>query len=165
MPRLDPYHEPGALQEVVPSQPGLILACHDFCSPEETEALLHVAASSALQPPSAADKQPKKNEAYLDRDTCAFDDPALAAAMWARLRPLLPDVGDRTPVGFHGHDGTRSTGMPSAERAAKPLKYYRYVRGQRFGLHVDQSYKGANTGEETEYTMLLYLNSAGEPSP
>ena len=121
-PLLDPSHRPGPAVDLVPAQPGLILVVDAFCSAEETERLCGAAAISALQPPSAADKQPKKNEAYLDRDTCAFDDPALAAALWARLRPLLPDVGDRTPVGFHGHDGTRSTGMPSAERAAKLVK-------------------------------------------
>jgi len=43
------------------------------------------------------------------------------------------------------------------------MSYYRYSRGMRFDAHVDQSWKGANPGEETEYTLLIYLNSAGEP--
>ena len=39
----------------------------------------------------------------------------------------------------------------------------RYERGQRFGLHVDQSWKGDAPGEETEYTLLIYLNGTREP--
>ena len=50
--------------------------------------------------------------------------------------------------------------LPGAE-----LKFYRYRKGHRFGQHVDQSWKGDAPGHETEYTMLLYLNTAGPDAP
>ena len=33
----------------------------------------------------------------------------------------------------------------------------------RFDAHVDTSWKGSGPSEETEYTLLIYLNSAGQP--
>ena len=42
------------------------------------------------------------------------------------------------------------------------LKFYRYRRGHSFGLHVDTSHKGGGPGEETEFTLLVYLNTQGE---
>ena len=35
----------------------------------------------------------------------------------------------------------------------------------RFDAHVDTSWKGAHPGEETEFTLLFYLNSSAEPVP
>ena len=102
---------------------------------------------------SAADRTPKKNEAYLDRQSLALVDEALSTAIWRRLRPHLPDPLDgRTPVGLHG-DGRRG--------AASQLKFYRYLRGHRFGQHVDQSWRGDDVHHNTEYTLLIYLNSQG----
>ena len=66
---LDAYHEPGASRDVVPQQPGLIIAVDDFFSEAECEALIGAAHVANLQPPSAADLMPKKNEAYLNRES------------------------------------------------------------------------------------------------
>ena len=108
--------------------------------------------NGALQPASGADLNPRKGEAFLNRESAAFVDAAFATSLWARLRPCLPEVDGRQPVGFHG-DGVRGK--------SGQFKFYRYARGHRFGLHVDQSWRGGE-GEETEYTLLIYLNSSGE---
>lgn len=151
--------------DLVPAQPGFLFFIEDFLSAPECAALIKAADAAGLQPSSAADRRPKKGEAYLDRESVAFLEPTLADELWRRLAPLLPVVeraGGRMagPTGFHG-DGR---GRDAKSGVGGQLKYYRYQRGHRFGLHVDQSWKGANPGEETEYTFLLYLNSAGEPA-
>ena len=142
-------------RELVPAQPGFLIAIDGFLTDAECERLIAAADASELRPSTAAYRTPKKNEAYLDRESGAFVDEPFSSAVWARLRPSLPDIDGREPVGLHG-DGARG--------AAAQFKFYRYQRGHRFGAHVDQSWKGGE-GEETEYTLLIYLNTAGQPVP
>lgn len=147
-------HRPESSLDLVPGQPGLIISIDDFLTADECCKLIKVA-DAQVQPPPKADLVPKKNEAFLDRDTAVIADELLAQGIWDRLLPHLPEVDGRVPIGLHG-DGRR--GM------ACQAKLYRYGRGQQFGLHVDQSWKGSNPGEETEFTFLVYLNSHGEAS-
>jgi predicted 2-oxoglutarate/Fe(II)-dependent dioxygenase YbiX len=69
------------------------------------------------------------------------DVPALAAEMFARARPFLPERVD--PCRLHGLN----------ER----LRFYRYDVGQRFGLHYDGSFR-RNAEEESQLTFMIYLN-------
>ena len=148
-------HMPAASADLVPSQPGLIIAITNFFTEDECESLIALA-DAQVEPPSKADLAPKKNEAFLDRDTALIDtDDILVRRIWDRLVPHLPEVDGRLPIGLHG-DGRRAM--------AGQVKLYRYGRGQQFGLHVDQSWKGQGSGEETEFTFLVYLNSHGEPA-
>ena len=122
--------------DLVPNQPGLIISISDFFTADECESLIQLA-DVQVQPPPKADLVPKKNEAYLDRDTASVVDDTLARTIWDRLAPYLPEVDGRLPLGLHG-DGRRGrTGQ---------VKLYRYERGQQFGLHVDQSWKGEGPG-------------------
>ena len=147
-------HKPLSSTDLVTHQPGLIISISDFLTVDECERLIHLA-DAQVQPPSKADLVPKKNEAFLNRDTALIVDGLLAACIWDRLMPHLPDIDGRVPIGLHG-DGRRG--------GAGQIKLYRYAKGQQFGLHVDQSWKGEGPGEETEYTFLVYLNSRGEPA-
>lgn len=142
----------GPSVELVPAQPGFLVAVPAFLTATECTKLIAAADGAGLQPASGADLNPRKGEAFLNREKVAFVDPGFAASLWARLSPCLPETDGRQPVGFHG-DGARGQ---SGE-----FKFYRYARGHRFGLHVDQSWRGGE-GEETEYTLLIYLNSSGE---
>ena len=154
-PPLDARYWPNIVrQDLHPAQPEFIVALRNFLAPHECRALCDFIDRAPLANSSAADRQPKKGEAYLDRQSLALVDEALSTAIWRRLRPHLPDPLDgRTPVGLHG-DGRRG--------AASQLKFYRYLRGHRFGQHVDQSWRGgADQTENTEYTLLIYLNTAG----
>lgn len=155
-PRIDPHHSPGECHDLVPAQRHLLVAIDDFFSQSECAALIASAHKIGLQPPSAADLTPRKNEAFLNRESTGFIDEAFVGSVWQRLRPLLPDIDGRTPIGLHGDNNKCERGL---------MKFYRYARGMRFDQHVDQSWKGSQPGEETEYTLLFYLNSAGEALP
>lgn len=151
---LDTYHEPGLSSDLVPAQAHLLISIEDFFSAGECTTLIAAAHAAGLQPPSASDLTPRKNEAFLNREKAAFVDLAFATRVWQRLRPFLPDIDGRTPVGLHGDNSRDARSM---------MSYYRYAKGMRFDQHVDQSWKGSNPGEETEYTLLIYLNSQGSP--
>jgi hypothetical protein len=70
-----------------------------------------------------------------------FDDMALAADLFARIREALPaQLCDRRPVGVN-------------ER----FRCYRYEPGQRFARHYDGAYARSAT-ERSELTLMVYLN-------
>lgn len=70
-----------------------------------------------------------------------FDDVALAAALFAHLRPVLPPrIAERRPVGVN-------------ER----FRCYRYAPGQKFASHFDGAYR-RSASERSELTLMVYLN-------
>jgi prolyl 4-hydroxylase len=74
-----------------------------------------------------------------------FDDPALAAALFARLGPALPArLFDGRPVGVN-------------ER----VRCYRYAPGQRFAPHYDGAFERSRH-ERSELTLMVYLNEGFE---
>lgn len=75
-----------------------------------------------------------------------FDDVALAAGLFERVRETLPGRmrGDRAPVGLN-------------ER----FRCYRYGPGQQFAPHYDGSFQRDAT-EESLLTFMIYLNDACE---
>jgi hypothetical protein len=109
------FHEL-AVRDLCPAQPAFLLAVDNFFSARECESLIRAAEAASLQPASASDLRPRKGEAFLDRSSLAFVDPGLSSSVWGRLRPLLPDIGERTPVGLHGDGVGGRAGM---------LKFYR----------------------------------------
>jgi hypothetical protein len=138
-----------------PSQPGFIVGVEAFLAPHECDAMVECINAVGLNPPSPKDLHPKKGEAFLCRESFAFEDPALGAALFQRMKPFLPvDVGGRVPVGL-----------------TPRLRYYRYLKGHSFGKHVDQSIKDPllkgsdGSSAETEFTALIYLNSASVEHP
>ena len=171
---LERHFDPDALlaEELVPDQPGFCVVVDGLLYPSECSRLIKAIEDTTdggllggthLNPPSAADLKPRKNEALLARDSCAVVDKELAARLWERLHHLLPIIAGghgpaRAATGFVG-DGRMGDATPCQ------FKLYRYVKGHVFGTHVDVSRKGDGPGEETEYTMLVYLNSSGEPVP
>jgi len=138
--------------ELVADSPGLIVGIDSFLTADECAALISAAAALGLQPARPDDLRPRKGEAFINRETLVLVDAPLVARLWSRLLPHLPPVDGREPVGLQG----------DSDGAAAQLKFYRYRRGHRFGAHVDTSHRGAQTGEMTEFTLLVYLNSAGE---
>ncbi|MGB1605506.1 MAG: 2OG-Fe(II) oxygenase family protein [Promethearchaeia archaeon] len=143
-----PHASELAFDELDPSQPGFIIGVNGFLAPHECDEMMRIIDQIGLNPPSAKDLHPRKGEAYLCRESFAFEDASLAAAMFRRMLPFLPaDIEGRVPVGL-----------------ASRLRYYRYLKGHSFGRHVDQSTK-AEGGAETEYTALIYLNGQTEEPP
>ena len=70
-----------------------------------------------------------------------IDDPALAAQLWPRVAPFMPQrIGAYAPVGLN-------------ER----FRYYRYEPGQQFDWHRDGSFVRSDE-EQSFLTLLFYLN-------
>ena len=82
--------------------------------------------------------------AHRDNGRLSVQSPAIADAIFERLRPLVPPEID---------GGRRLCGCNPN------VRLYKYEAGQRFGPHVDQS----NELEDgaTEFTVLLYLGDEG----
>ena len=133
-------------EDLAPSTPGFVVVTRGVLSPDECDALRDCASQAGLNPPSEADLHPRKGEALVDRFKLSFSDDNLRRFLERRLRGLgcFPAVPGREPVGLH-----------------PTMRYYRYERQQVFERHVDQAVRGERSGEETEYTCLLYLNGDG----
>jgi hypothetical protein len=86
---------------------------------------------------------------YRNNSRVISDDPDLAAQLYPRLHPHLPDrIGGRTVSGLN-------------ER----FRYYRYDVQEAFAPHYDGPYR-RNDYEESELTFMVYLNDDfewGEP--
>ncbi|KAJ1621492.1 hypothetical protein T492DRAFT_1069773 [Pavlovales sp. CCMP2436] len=147
----------GLALELVPAQPGFIITVPLF-DVDECAAVVAAADSFGWASATAADRAPKKGTAYLDRDRVDFQCEPFSAELWLRLLPHLPSVGARVPVGLHA-DGRYNRG------GAPTCRVYRYTAGHQFGSHVDMSSRGPGPGEETEFTLLVYLCSQGELPP
>lgn len=135
--------------ELAPDQPGFIVVIQDFLDSVECERLCHAIDDVGLNMPNGADLNPRKNEAFLKRQSLSFLDPYLQSVIFERLEPYFPPIqhmgAERRAVGFDGS-----------------MRFYKYERGDQFGQHVDVSTRGVQPTEETEYTLLIYLNGGGE---
>jgi prolyl 4-hydroxylase len=80
-----------------------------------------------------------------NNDRVMLDDVSLAAEIWSRIVDVAPRMWR----------GCQTIGLN--ER----FRYYRYVPGQQFRLHVDGAFRRDN-GEESKLTLLLYLNDGFE---
>lgn len=89
---------------------------------------------------------PLKGEAYRDNDRISVTDPLLAQTMWeSGINRIFLDINIAGKV---------ATGLNPN------IRFYRYVEGQRFGRHIDES---VNLGDgcRTQYTLLIYLSGKG----
>ncbi len=85
------------------------------------------------------------NPIYRDQDRVIRDDPELAALLFERLRPALPD----------------RIGALRLSALNDRLRLYRYAPGQRFAPHMDHWYQ-PSPREITLLTVLVYLNEGFE---
>lgn len=83
--------------------------------------------------------------AVRNNDRAAIEDPALAAALWERVRGFVPPQ----------LDGCLARGL--SER----FRFYRYDPGQRFKRHRDGAVDGP-PGQRSKLTFLIYLNDGYE---
>ncbi|QDZ23658.1 Fe2OG dioxygenase domain-containing protein [Chloropicon primus] len=127
--------------DLAEDQPGFLVTVDNFLTPYECKQLRSIMEQVGLNPASKADLKPRKNEAYLNRESLACPCRVLYDKIYERMRPFAPELEGRECVGL-------------TER----LRYYIYRKGHRFDAHVDVSNKGPGPGEETEYTLLIYLN-------
>lgn len=81
---------------------------------------------------------------YRDNDRLVLDDEALAAALWPRLRALVPAPGGAVPTGLNGR-----------------FRLCRYRDGQSFCVHRDGPHVPTAT-RRSLLTCQVYLNDAAE---
>jgi hypothetical protein len=90
---------------------------------------------------SSAPTLATNNPLYRDQDRVIRDDPGIAAELFRRLRPHLPEtMGDLRLIGLNDH-----------------LRFYRYRAGQRFDPHMDHWYR-PNDRQITLHSILVYFN-------
>jgi hypothetical protein len=78
-----------------------------------------------------------------NNDRVVFDHRPMAADLFARAKPFLPNVFESRPlVGFN-------------ER----WRFYRYGPGQAFKAHRDGAFARLELGQESRLTFMIYLNA------
>ncbi len=119
-----------------------VFVVRGFLSPAECER--HIARAEAAgfgDAPINTFAGPQVNKQMRNNDRVMLDDPALAAGLWDRLRPFVPERrGSWVACGLN-------------ER----LRFYRYDPGQRFDWHFDGHYERSPT-EQSALTFMVYLN-------
>lgn len=117
----------------------------DLLTPAECEQLIERGEGIGFEAASVATVGgPKMMTNVRNNDRVTFDDPALAAQLWERVRPHVPALGGSTPVGLN-------------ER----LRFYRYDPSQRFNAHRDGVVERSPT-ERSRLTFMVYLNEGSE---
>ena len=120
---------------------GYIFVVRDFLSPAECADLVRMSHGLSWEMGTVGGESV---ESVRNNERVLFDDPVLAAGLFARARPLLPPaIGRRPLVGFN-------------ER----WRFYRYGPGQAFHPHRDGSYTRIETGDESHLTFMVYLTDA-----
>lgn len=116
----------------------------DVMTAAECRRLVAAAAARGFQPAGLAigGDEYRVNARARNNDRVIVDDRALAAALWARVQPLV-DVR---------HAGCRVAGLNWR------FRIYRYRVGQRFAPHVDQVFALPGTGLRTLFSFMIYLN-------
>jgi hypothetical protein len=120
-----------------------VFVIHDFFTPAECDAAVARSESSGYEEATITTSAGQvMNKGIRDNARAIIDDPAEAARLFERARPLLPAVVTRRweLVGFN-------------ER----WRYYRYDPGERFFMHFDGHYSRDN-GETSQLTFMIYLN-------
>lgn len=119
-----------------------IFVVRDFLTPDECRAFIAAGEAAGYgEAPITTGHGAVMRKDIRDNDRVMVDDPALAADLFARLRPFLPpQFVAWEPAGLN-------------ER----FRYYRYARGQKFDWHMDGPYRRA-TGEVSRFTVMVYLN-------
>lgn len=87
--------------------------------------------------------------AHRHQGRLGFDDPAVAAAIFARITPLLAASQSLDRI-----DGRRAVGC------ASNIRLYRYTVGDSFGPHIDQS--SVTAGGVSRLTLLIYLSGGSD---
>lgn len=113
-------------------------------TPDECSAFIAAAEAAGFPTPPSGPPQP--GMAARDNARLAWDDPALAAALWRTLQPALAASG--------APDAGRAVGCSPA------LRLYRYATGQRFARHYDDAV-AISPGRTTRHTVLVYLSACG----
>jgi predicted 2-oxoglutarate/Fe(II)-dependent dioxygenase YbiX len=114
----------------------------DVLSPSECDALIQrIEALGPAPAPITTARGFVMAPSVRNNDRVMFDDVALAAKLFERIRPTLPrELEGRAPVS-----------------ANERMRCYRYRAGQRFRPHFDGAFR-RDVHEESALTLMVYLN-------
>jgi predicted 2-oxoglutarate/Fe(II)-dependent dioxygenase YbiX len=123
-----------------------VFVIHDFVSNEECRRFIDVSEQAGYgEAPITTGSGFVMRKDIRDNARVISDDPALAAELFERARPFLPEE----------YFGWRLVGLN--ER----FRYYRYDRAQKFDRHTDGYFQREN-GERSHLTFMIYLNDGFE---
>jgi len=119
-----------------------LFVIHDFLSVAECEEYIAISENEGFgDAPINSLGGPVVRKDVRNNDRVMIDSPELAASIWGRLYPLLPE-----PTRFWKPIGLN-------ER----FRVYRYGPGQLFDWHLDGCYERSPT-EQSTLTFMIYLN-------
>ena len=122
-----------------------VFLIHEALTPERARELITFAEGLGFEPaPVTTAHGPRMIPQVRDNTRVMRDDPELAQALFASLRPLFPERWERVQ---------ESACVGLNER----LRFYRYARGERFKMHRDGRFERGD-GEHSKLTILFYLN-------
>jgi predicted 2-oxoglutarate/Fe(II)-dependent dioxygenase YbiX len=119
-----------------------VFVIHEFLTPQECARFMAASEVAGYgDAPLTTVFGPVLDKDVRDNARVMVDDPVLAAELWARAAPFIPQrLGPWQAVGFN-------------ER----FRYYRYDAGQQFAPHFDGAFvRGPE--EESKLTFMVYLN-------
>jgi hypothetical protein len=124
------------------SQRDDLFVIHDFLSPEECESYIALSESVGFgDAPINSFDGPVVRKDIRNNDRVMIDDPRLAAHIWERLKPFVPERSQFwLPTGLN-------------ER----FRFYRYDPGQQFDWHFDGTFERSPL-EQSAFTFMVYLN-------
>lgn len=127
--------------------PVMISAIDNFMTEEECRIWINWGEQRGFE-----ESKQKQNSMYAHRDNgrIEFNSPDVAYQIWLRMRHFMPDTVGSPPRKLLG--------------CSPRIRVYRYIKGQRFGQHVDGSRDEPEMGGRTHFTVLVYLNG-GERDP
>ncbi|GAA5908044.1 uncharacterized protein JCM6883_004098 [Sporobolomyces salmoneus] len=144
-PSIPPPAQPLKLDTVAPG----ILVIDSFFSSKTLASFL-----SFLQSPSVswtAPSFPKKGEATRTNYRFQVQDDEFARQLWEKsgLKDAL--IGAQGEL-VNGRNGKKAVGLNGN------IRCYKYEKGSFFGPHYDDDCYDANTGRNSEWTLLVYLS-------
>jgi predicted 2-oxoglutarate/Fe(II)-dependent dioxygenase YbiX len=120
----------------------LVITIPGFLTPDECQLYIREGEARGFRfAPITTHDGPVSAPDVRNNERVMFDDPAMAADLWDRLRPYVPPT----------LEGWSAAGLN--ER----FRFYRYHPGQRFAPHYDGSFT-RHAAERSFLTFMLYLN-------
>ena len=124
-----------------------VFVVRDFLSADECEAFIEETEEEGYEPATiSTPRGPVLDPSIRDNTRVMLDRDDWAEWLWERMSELdLPWIDGRPPVGLN-------------ER----FRFYRYEFGQSFAPHYDGAYCTPDGTEQSELTVMVYLNEGFE---
>ncbi|VDC06552.1 unnamed protein product [Peniophora sp. CBMAI 1063] len=125
-----------------------ILLIDNLFSPAECKAFVNLIEQQPLEltPPK------KRGEAERYNYRISYQSPSFASTLFTLIAPHMPDFP------YPASEVKPGATARAAHSLNSNIRMYKYVPGQHFGQHYDDSTRDAISGERSEWTLLIYLS-------